>query len=137
MVTVTTTSRVGVRRKVPGGRCDCLRACDDPRRGLRSALGGGPGVGDIDNAMISPNGEVAFAVETKTRTVLAEHLRRVYQQATWLCRRHRCRHGAVPVLVPAERRNLERFERGVLIVSPDRLLASLRAAYRAACPPAR
>jgi hypothetical protein len=95
-----------------------------------------PGVGDIDNAMISPNGEMAFAVETKTRTVLAEHLRRVYQQATWLCRRHRCRHGAVPVLVPKERRNLERFEHGVLIVSPDRLLASLRAAYRAACLPA-
>jgi hypothetical protein len=95
-----------------------------------------PGVGDIDNAMISPNGEVAFAVETKTWTVLAQALRRVHQQATWLCRRHRCRRGAVAVIVPAERRNVERFEQGVLIVSPDRLLASLRAAYGAACQPA-
>lgn len=92
-----------------------------------------PGVGDIDNAMLSPNGEVAFAIETKTRTFLSEHLARVYQQATWLCRRHRCIRGGVPVIVPKERRNVERFERGVLIVSPDRLLASLRAAYAAAC----
>jgi hypothetical protein len=94
-----------------------------------------PGVGDIDNAMISPNGEVAFAIETKTRTVLPEHLPRVHHQATWLCRRHRCRRGAVPVLVPKQRRNVERFEQGVLIVSPDRLLTSLRAAYGAACAP--
>ena len=95
-----------------------------------------PGVGDIDNAMISPNGEVAFAVETKTRTILAEHLPRVHQQATWLCRRHRCGCGAVPVLVPKQRREVERFERGVLIVSPDRLIASLRAACGAASAPA-
>jgi hypothetical protein len=95
-----------------------------------------PGIGDIDNAMLSPNGAVAFAVETKTRTVLAQHLARVYPQATWLCRRHRCIRGGVPVIVSKERRNIERFERGVLIVSPDRLLASLRAAYAAACAPA-
>jgi hypothetical protein len=92
-----------------------------------------PGVGDIDNALISPGGEVAFAIETKTRSYLLEHMQRVYEQATWLCRRHRCRCGAVAVLVPARARNLERFERGVLVVSPDRLIPALRAAYGAAC----
>jgi hypothetical protein len=91
-----------------------------------------PGVGDIDNALLSPDGEVAFAVETKTRVYLWEHLQRVYEQATWLCRRHRCRGGAVPVLVPARERGLERLERGVLVVSPDRLVPALRTAYETA-----
>jgi hypothetical protein len=88
-----------------------------------------PGVGDVDNALLSPGGEVAFAIETKTRVYLREQLQRVYEQASWLCRRHRCRGGAVPVLVPARQRNLERLERGVLVVSPDRLLPALRTAY--------
>lgn len=91
-----------------------------------------PGVGDIDNALLSPGGEVAFAVETKTRVYLGEHLQRVYEQAGWLCRRHRCRAGAVPVLVPARRRGVEHLERGVLVVSPDRLVPALRAAYETA-----
>jgi hypothetical protein len=91
-----------------------------------------PGVGDIDNALLSPGGEVAFAVETKTRVYLWEHLQRVYEQAAWLCRRHRCRAGAVPVLVPARERGVERLERGVLVVSPDRLVPALRVAYETA-----
>jgi hypothetical protein len=102
---------------------------------LRSSVNW-PGVGDIDNAMTSPGGEVAFAVETKTRTYLPEALTRVYEQASWLCRRYRCRFGAVPVLVPARAHDLERFQRGVLIVSPDRLIAALESAYDAACPTA-
>ena len=91
-----------------------------------------PGVGDIDNALLSPGAEVAFAVETKTRVYLWEHLQRVYEQAGWLCRRHRCRAGAVPVLVPARERGVERLERGVLVVSPDRLVPALRTAYETA-----
>jgi hypothetical protein len=91
-----------------------------------------PGIGDLDNALLSPGGEVAFAVETKTRVYLWEQLQRVYEQASWLCRRHGCRGGAVPVLVPARQRDLERLERGVLVVSPDRLLPALRTAYEAA-----
>jgi len=92
-----------------------------------------PGPGDIDNAWVSPDGEVAFAIETKTLRFLAGALRRVYSQATWLCRRYRCRAGAVPVIVPARARDVERVEDGVLIVSPDRLLAAMRGAHTAAC----
>ncbi len=92
-----------------------------------------PGIGDIDGGLVSPDGQVAFVVETKTRTYLAEHLRRVYAQATWWCRRYGCRRGAVPVLVPARTRNLERFEGGVLIVSPDRLINALHGAHAVAC----
>jgi hypothetical protein len=102
---------------------------------LRSSVNW-PGIGDIDNAMTSPGGEVAFAVETKTRTYLPEALQRVHEQASWLCRRHRCRYGAVPVLVPAREHGLERFQGGVLVVSPDRLIPALESAYGAACPTA-
>ncbi len=92
-----------------------------------------PGIGDIDNALISPDGLLAFAIETKTRSYLSEHIRRVYEQATWLSRRYRCSCGAVPVLVPARECNLERFEHGVLVVSPDRLISALRTANSVAC----
>jgi hypothetical protein len=112
-----------------------LRALRDEGWRRRGSLDW-PGIGDIDNAVISPHGEVAFAIETKTRSYGPQHMQRVHEQATWLCRCHRCPCGAVPVLVPARTRNLERFERGVLVVSPDRLIAALRSARSAACAPA-
>jgi hypothetical protein len=91
-----------------------------------------PGVGDLDNALISPDGLVAVVVETKTRHFTVGHLARVYAQASWLCRRHSCAAGAIPVLVPARERHLERFHDGVLIVSPDLLVPALQGAHRAA-----
>jgi len=87
------------------------------------------GRGDIDSVAIAPTG-TAFAIETKTRAFDAHHLAGVREMAAWLCRRRRrwCRRGALPVLCVVRARGVERVEDGVLVVSVDRLVASLRAA---------
>jgi hypothetical protein len=56
------------------------------------------------------------------------HLVRVREQAAWLSRRRRrwCRRGAVPVVCVVRPRGVERVERGVLVVSIDRLIPVLR-----------
>jgi hypothetical protein len=85
------------------------------------------GRGDIDSVAIAPTG-VAVAIETKTRTYDAEHVARVYEQAAWLSRRRRrwCRHGAIAILCLVRAHGVERHERGVLVVSIDRLVPTLR-----------
>jgi hypothetical protein len=114
------------------------RSEDDVRRALAPLQAEGwrlhhslpyRGRGDIDSVAIAPTG-IAFVVETKTRTFEARHLASVREMAAWLCRRRRrwCRRGALPVLCVVRARGLERVEAGVLIVSVDRLLGSLRVA---------
>jgi Nuclease-related domain len=95
------------------------------------------GRGDIDSVAIAPT-LIAFAVETKTRTIDARHLAAVRDMAAWLYRRRRrwCRHGALPVLCVVRARGVERVQDGVLIVSVDRLVPSLRAAAGTAQRPA-
>ncbi len=69
-------------------------------------------------------------IETKTRSYTAAHLARTAQIARWLERRRRrwCPRGAMAVLCVVRARGLERTERGVLVVSLDRLIAVLRVA---------
>jgi hypothetical protein len=83
--------------------------------------------GDIDSVAIAPTG-IAFAIETKTRTFDVQHLARVQEMAMWLRARRRrwCPRGAFAVLCVVHGTRLERVEAGVVIVSPDRLLAVLR-----------
>jgi Nuclease-related domain len=85
------------------------------------------GRGDIDSLAIASTG-LGFAIETKTRTYEDWHLVRVREQAAWLSRRRRrwCRRGAVPVVCLVRPRGVERVERGVLVVSIDRLIPVLR-----------
>jgi Nuclease-related domain len=87
------------------------------------------GRGDIDSVAIAPTG-FAFAIETKTRTFEDQHLARVHEMALWLAARRRrwCPAGALPVLCVVHASRLERVEADVLIVSPDRLPATLRSA---------
>ena len=87
------------------------------------------GRGDIDSVAIAPTG-IAFAIETKTRTFDVHHVAGVREMAAWLYRRRRrwCPRGALPVLCVVRARGFERVENGVLIVSLDRLVPSLRAA---------
>ena len=86
----------------------------------RAARGGGlaaaplaavGGRGDIDSVAIAPTG-VAFAIETKTKTIEHRHLARVLKQAEWLSRRRRrwCMRGAKPVVCLARRRGVEHVE---------------------------
>jgi Nuclease-related domain len=84
------------------------------------------GGGDVDSLAVAPNG-VGFAIETKTRTYDERHLGRVVEQARWLGRRRRrwCGGGAVPVLCVVRAAGVERYERGVLVVSIDRLVPVL------------
>jgi hypothetical protein len=83
---------------------------------------GGVVVTDIDSVAIVPDG-VGFAIETKTRTYDQRQLGRVLEQARWLGRRRRrwCRCGALPVLCVVHAAGVERSERGVVVVSIDRL----------------
>jgi hypothetical protein len=87
------------------------------------------GRGDIDSVAIAPTG-IAFTIETKTKTFDARHLTSVRKMAAWLHRRRRrwCRRGALPVLCVVRARGVEHVQDGVLIVSVDRLVPSLRAA---------
>jgi hypothetical protein len=74
--------------------------------------------------------EVAFAIETKTRTFDGQHVARVQAMANWLQDRRRrwCPHGALAVLCVVHARRLERVEAGVLIMSLDQLVEALRTA---------
>ena len=85
-----------------------------------------PGRGDIDSVAVAPNG-VGFAIETKTRRYDERQLGRVLDQASWLGRRRRrwCKRGALPVLCVVRAAAVERYERGVLVVSIDRLVPVL------------
>ena len=85
------------------------------------------GRGDIDSVAIARNG-LGFAIETKTRTYDERQLRRVVEQAGWLSRRRRrwCGRGALPVVCVVRAAGIERYERGVLVVSIDRLVPVLR-----------
>ena len=85
------------------------------------------GRGDIDSLAIAPTG-VAVVVETKTRTYNDRHLARVREQAAWLLRRRRrwCRRGVLPVVCLVRPCGIERVERGVLVISIDRLIPALR-----------
>ena len=80
------------------------------------------GRGDIDSVAIAPTG-VGFAIETKTRMYDERQLGRVLEQASWLRRRRRrwCGRGAFPVLCVVRAGGVDRYERGVLVVSIDRL----------------
>ena len=62
-------------------------------------------------------------IETKTRMYDERQLGRVLEQESWLRRRRRrwCSRGAFPVLCVVRAGGLERYERGVLVVSIDRL----------------
>jgi hypothetical protein len=93
---------------------------------VRHGLGWQRG-GDIDSVAVAPNG-VGFAIETKTRTYDERQLDRVHEQARWLGARRRgwSRGGALPVLCVVRAARLERCERGVLVVSIDRLIPVLR-----------
>jgi hypothetical protein len=93
---------------------------------LRHGLRWG-GSGDIDSVAIAPTG-VGFTIETKTRRYDERQLGRVLEHARWLDRRRRrwCRCGAFPVLCVVRAAGAERYERGVLVVSIDRLAAVLR-----------
>jgi hypothetical protein len=92
--------------------------------------------GDIDSVAIAPSG-VAVVIETKTRTYDDRHLTVVQQQAAWLWRRRRkrCRRGATPVLCVVRAVRTQRWERGVLVVSIDALIPTLRGAAAHALRP--
>jgi Nuclease-related domain len=87
------------------------------------------GRGDIDSVAIAPTG-VGIVIETKTRTYNGRHLARVHEQAVWMsrCRRRWFRGGALAVLCLVRVRGVRRCERGVLVVSIDRLTPTLRIA---------
>jgi Nuclease-related domain len=84
------------------------------------------GRGDIDSLAVAPTA-LAFVIETKSRTYDERQLGRVREQARWLGRRRRrwCRRGAFPVLCVVRAAGVERYERGVLVVSIDRLVRVL------------
>jgi hypothetical protein len=95
------------------------------------------GRGDVDSVAIAPTG-ITFAIETKTRTFDARHLAGVQEMAAWLYHRRRrwCRRGALPILCVVRARGVERAQDGVLVVSVDRLVPSLRSAAGTAQRPA-
>jgi Nuclease-related domain len=89
-----------------------------------------PGTGDLDHVVRSPAG-FGFLIETKTRRYTPAHVRRAVAAAGWLARRRRHYPAGVrPVICVVRARAVEAAHGGVLIVSPDRLVAALRAA----CP---
>jgi len=87
------------------------------------------GGGDIDHVAIAPSAVgLAFAIETKTRSYSESDLDRIAAIAQWLGRRRASgpRRRAVPVLCLAGRWRVERWERGVTVVSAERLAPVLR-----------
>jgi hypothetical protein len=66
-------------------------------------------------------------IETKTLMYDERQLGRVLEQASWLGRRPRrwCSRGALPVLCVVRAAGVARYERGVLVVSIDRLVPVL------------
>jgi len=93
---------------------------------LRHSLAWG-GCGDIDSVAVAPTG-IAYAIETKSRTLDERHLAYARQTAAWLRRRRRrwCRVGAFPVLCVVHARGVEHVCDEVLVVSLDRLVPALR-----------
>jgi hypothetical protein len=89
------------------------------------------GPGDIDSVAISSTG-IAVAIETKTSSYDQRHVARVREQVAWLSRRRRrwARNGALGVVCIVRARGVERVERGVLVVSIDRLTHVIRWAGR-------
>jgi hypothetical protein len=118
------------RRSAPGGRGPASPRTPRGRRLAAAPLAALPWARrHRQRVAIAPTG-TAFAIETKTRAFDAHHLAGEREMAAWLCRRRRrwCRRGALPVLCVVRARGVERVEDGVLVVSVDRLVASLRAA---------
>jgi len=112
-----------------------LAALEHEGWGLRHSL---PwrGRGDIDSVAIAPSG-VGFAIEKKTRIYDGRHLAVVQEQAAWLWRQRRkwCRLGAMPVLCVVRAAGIQRWERGVLVVSLESLIPTLRHAAAEALHP--
>jgi hypothetical protein len=125
-LTLAGRSRVGARSEAEVR--DALSSLEQDGWRLRHALRWS-GSGDIDSVAIAPTG-VGFAIETKTRTYDERQLGRVREQARWLRRRRRrwSRRGALAVLCVVRAAGVERYERGVLVVSIDRLIPALREA---------
>jgi hypothetical protein len=108
----------------------------DVRRDLERLVGDGwqvrhsvdwPGHGDLDHVVRAPTG-IGFVIETKTLRWTRAHLARTSDAARWLARRRRrysC--GVVPVLCVKRARHVQHLADGVLVVSLDRLVPSLRA----------
>jgi hypothetical protein len=87
------------------------------------------GGGDIDHVATAPAPiGLVFAIETKTRSYERHDLERVTEIARSLrgWRRSWCRNEAIPVLCLAGARGVERWEAGVAVLSPDRLVSVLR-----------
>jgi hypothetical protein len=87
------------------------------------------GRGDIDHVAVAPSAVgLAFAIETKTRSYGHGDLDRIAAISQWLGRRRASgpRRSAVPVLCLAGRWQVERWERGVTVVSAERLAPVLR-----------
>jgi hypothetical protein len=85
-----------------------------------------PGRGDLDHVVRAPTG-IGFVIETKTLRWTRAHLARTSDEARWLARRrHRYPRGVVPVLCVSRARHVQQVADGVLVVSLDRLVPSLR-----------
>jgi hypothetical protein len=87
------------------------------------------GGGDIDHVATAPAPtRIAFAIETKTRSYHRHDLERITEVASWLHRGRTswCPKAAIPVLCLAGARGVERWEEGVAVLSPDRLVPVLR-----------
>jgi hypothetical protein len=84
------------------------------------------GSGDLDHVARTPSG-LGFVIETKTRTFSAAHVERTVRAARWLgLRRRRYPAGVVAVICVTRPAGVERVEAGVLFVSLDRLVPTLR-----------
>jgi hypothetical protein len=84
----------------------------------------------------APTG-LGFVIETKTSRYALSHLERTVAAARWLSRRRRrYARGVIPVVCLARACWVERVERGVLITSLDRLVATLRTAAAVPSPAA-
>jgi hypothetical protein len=67
-------------------------------------------------------------IETKTLRYARAHRVRTAAATRWLARRHRYPLDLCPVICVARARQVERIEKGVLLLSADRLLPALRRA---------
>ena len=86
-----------------------------------------PGRGDLDHVVRAPTG-IGFVIETKTLRWTRAHLARTRDAARWLARRRRrYPRGVAGVLCVTRARHIEQVADGVLVVSLDRLVPSLRA----------
>lgn len=86
------------------------------------------GPGDIDHCVLTPR--LAVAIETKARSVPLGTHERVSRQAAWLAVRNGRARQPLAVICLVTRRNLVRWERGVLVCSPDVLPELLRSRER-------